>query len=369
MNTSAAQRLVTPRVRSNPRRNRPSRTPAIPRTPPRGKKPLSDDSALLPNGAREPAPAPPTAAPPGGEGNSAPTDSVFSSLQFSSVHQPLETSPSKALRGRTQTIKMPDKRGRVNTLVGTNELAKAGDLGKAVLAEALGTLFITYFGIMACIALVPGSLTQIALCFGFLVMISVQALAHVSGANFNPAVTCGLLVTGRITIIRGALYIVAQCLGAIAGAAMAKYLTPADKVGDLGATLLHKEVSAGQGVAIEFMLGFVLIFVIFGVIDPNKPEAKIPAPFAIGLTVAAGHLSCIDSTGSSMNPARSLGPIVLINKWDNHWVYWVGPIMGGIVAAILYQFVFTARSMEYSQVPGESSSEMKRLGKTNDNNA
>nr|AHI85751.1 aquaporin 4B [Lygus hesperus] len=262
---------------------------------------------------------------------------------------------------------MPDKRSRVNTLVGMNELARAGDLGKAVVAEALGTLFITYFGIMSCIALVPGNLVQISLCFGFVVMVSVQALGHVSGGNLNPAVTCGLLITGRITIIRAALYIAAQCLGAIGGAAMAKFFTPEDKVGDLGATLLNPSITPGQGVAIEFMLGFVLVFVIFGVIDPNKPDAKIVAPLAIGLTVAVGHLSCIDSTGSSMNPARSLGSVAMINKWDNHWVYWVGPCMGGIVAAILYQFVLSAPPQEYSQVPGESSTEMKRLGKGNEN--
>ncbi|CAB0018997.1 unnamed protein product [Nesidiocoris tenuis] len=261
---------------------------------------------------------------------------------------------------------MPDNRGRLKTLVGMNEMARAGDLGKALVAEALGTLFITYFGCMSCLAVPPSAepadLVLISLTFGFVVMVAVQALGHVSGANLNPAVTCGLLVTGRITIIRGVLYVIAQSLGAIAGAAILKGLTPENAIASLGATTIHPTLSIQQALGVEFMLGFILVFVVFGVIDPNKPDSKIPASLAIGLAVAVGHLSSVDFTGSSMNPARSLGPAVIMNIWANHWVYWLGPCTGGIAAALLYKLVLSAPPQEYSQVPRDNSTEVSIRG-------
>lgn len=254
---------------------------------------------------------------------------------------------------------MPDKRG-LKAALGMSEVARGGDLGKCLLAEAIGVCFINYFGCMSCINVGshdPKSLVLIALTFGFVVMIAVQALGHVSGAHLNPAVTCGALVTGKVTIIRAVLYIIAQCLGAIAGTAVLKAVTPAEYQKTLGSTAVSEFISLPQAIAIEFLLGFVLIFVVFGVTDPNKPEAKIPAPLAIGLAVVIGHLSSIQYTGSSMNPARSLGSAVVSNLWANHWVYWLGPCLGGIAAALLYTFVFVAppRTAEYSPV------QMKRL--------
>ncbi|KAK9499077.1 hypothetical protein O3M35_003590 [Rhynocoris fuscipes] len=263
---------------------------------------------------------------------------------------------------------MPDKGSRIKTLVGMNEMSRAGDLGKSLVAEALGVLFINYFGCMSCINVdkpndAP-SLLLIALTFGFVVMVAVQALGHISGANLNPAITLGLVVAGRMTIIRGLLYIIAQCIGAIAGTALVKGFTPDDAEGALGTTALHSTLSLTQGIGIEFMLGFALVLVVFGVIDPNKPDSKIPASLAIGLTVALGHMSSIDYTGSSMNPARSLGSAVIANSWTNHWVYWLGPCLGGIVAALLYTFVLAAPSQgEYSPVAHDQASEMKRLDK------
>uniref|UniRef100_A0A224XHR6 Putative aquaporin major intrinsic protein family n=1 Tax=Panstrongylus lignarius TaxID=156445 RepID=A0A224XHR6_9HEMI len=261
---------------------------------------------------------------------------------------------------------MPDKRSRLRAWVGMNEMARAGDLGKSLAAEALGVLFINYFGCMSCLNIEKPSDTPsfvlIALTFGFVVMVAVQALGHVSGANLNPAITCGLLVTGKITIIRGLLYIIAQCVGAIIGTALLKVFTPDGAEGTLGTTALHSTVSIQQGLGVEFMLGFVLVLVVFGVIDPNKPESKIPAALAIGLTVALGHMSSIDYTGSSMNPARSLGSAVIANSWANHWIYWLGPCLGRILAAIFYTTLLAAPSQgEYSPVAREQASELKGL--------
>ncbi|CAH1402035.1 unnamed protein product [Nezara viridula] len=263
---------------------------------------------------------------------------------------------------------MPDKRG-LKAALGTSEVTRAGgDLGKSLLAEFIGVFFINYFGCMSCINVGshdPKSLVLIALTFGFVVMIAVQSLGHVSGAHLNPAVTCGALVVGKVTIIRAALYIVAQCLGGIAGTGVLKAVTPTEFQQTLGSTLVSEPLTIPQAIAVEFLLGFVLIFVVFGVTDPNKPEAKIPAPLAIGLAVVIGHLSSIQYTGSSMNPARSLGSAIASNNWANHWVYWLGPCLGGIAAALLYTFVFAAPPIttQYSPV------QMKRLDGKEEENA
>ncbi|XP_014250943.1 aquaporin AQPcic-like isoform X2 [Cimex lectularius] len=259
--------------------------------------------------------------------------------------------------------RMPDKESTLKTILGMGEMARARDLGKAVVAEAIGTLFITYFGCMSCLNIQenPGTtdLVLISLAFGFVVAVSVQVLGHVSGANLNPAVTCGLLITGRVTVVRALLYILAQCVGAVAGAAILKGFTPDSFRATLGTTALGKDMTAQQGLGVEFMLGFLLVLTVFGVIDPHKPDCKFTAPLAIGLAVAVGHLSSIDYTGSSMNPARSLGSAVLSGNWDDHWVYWLGPILGGVVAAVLYATLFAASPpSEYAPVAGGQATEV-----------
>ncbi|KAJ8893267.1 hypothetical protein PR048_005858 [Dryococelus australis] len=176
-----------------------------------------------------------------------------------------------------------------------------------------------------------------------------QTVGHVSGAHVNPAVTCGMLVTGNITVLKGLLYIVAQCVGAITGTAVLKALTPENFQGNLGTTLVNPILTPLQGFGIEFFLGFILLIVVFGVCDANRSETKGFAPLAIGLTISLGHLVAIDFTGSSMNPARSLGSAVLSGVWDNHWVYWLGPILGGLSAALIYKHAFSAPVVEVAE--------------------
>ncbi|KAJ9601511.1 hypothetical protein L9F63_000350 [Diploptera punctata] len=218
---------------------------------------------------------------------------------------------------------------------------------KALVAEVLGNFMLNYFGCMSCVAFASGtSHVVIALTFGLAIMAIVQSVGHVSGAHVNPAVTCAMLATGNITIIKGILYIVAQCVGAIAGSAFLKALTPDILQGNLGTTMLGKQVQPLQGFGIEFMLGFVLVIVVFGVCDANRPEGKGFAPLVIGLAIALGHLSSLNYTGSSMNPARSLGSAVISGIWNDHWVYWLGPILGGMCAGLLYKFVLSAAPVE-----------------------
>lgn len=131
-----------------------------------------------------------------------------------------------------------------------------------------------------------------------------------------------MLVTGKISLVRAILYIIVQCGGAIAGTAAVKSLTPEVFHSSLGHTDLPADGSIlpAQGLGIEFFLGFVLVFTVFGVCDSNKPDSRFIAPLAIGLTVTLGHLGAVAFTGASMNPARTFGTAVIRCSWTNHWV-------------------------------------------------
>lgn len=234
---------------------------------------------------------------------------------------------------------MPD----VNKVLGHQEL-KQQNLYRSLAAECVGTLLLNFYGVMSCMKMNPlkNDFVEVSLTFGLVVFAVVQVFGHVSGAHVNPAVTAGMLVTGRTPVIRGFLYIVAQCVGAIIGTGLVKAVSPEALGAVLGNTKLTKDLTAAQGFGVEFLLGFVLVLVVFAVCDPNRPECKYAAPLAIGLTVALGHLATIDYTGSSMNPARSLGSAVLTGDYSHHWVYWMGPCAGAMAAALLYTYVFAA---------------------------
>ncbi|XP_077983275.1 aquaporin-4-like [Glandiceps talaboti] len=188
------------------------------------------------------------------------------------------------------------------------------------------------------------SMVQIALCFGLTIATMVQCFGHVSGANINPAVTCALLVTRKISAVRAIFYILAQCAGAIAGAGIIYGVTPASVRGGLGVTSLGNGVSVEQGFAIEYLITFELVFTVFATIDPNRKDLQGSASLAIGISVTIGHLFAIQYTGASMNSARTFGPSVIMNSWEDHWIYWAGPILGGITAGIAYEYLFAAKT-------------------------
>ncbi|KAI8429925.1 hypothetical protein MSG28_000395 [Choristoneura fumiferana] len=217
--------------------------------------------------------------------------------------------------------------GELGTKLGLDELAGgAASISRAFLAEFIGNLLLNLFGCGACVNIANSNaapdIVLIALAFG----LSVFAIVSVS-------VTAGLAAAGRVKPARAVLYVIAQCAGATAGSGLLKALTPDRAAGKLGVTALGTDVTPLQGFGIEFFLGFVLVFVVCGVCDPNKPDSKATAPLAIGLTVTLGHLLAVDYTGSAMNPARSFGSAL---------VYWAGPVAGGVAGALLYVHGFSA---------------------------
>lgn len=235
------------------------------------------------------------------------------------------------------------------SILGISEITDNKSIWKMLLAELIGTMLLVIVGCGSCLSAPNASspsVVQIALTFGLTVATIVQCVGHVSGCHINPAVTVSLFVTGDIKLLRTIFFIVVQCIGAAAGSALLKVMVPEEWVGNLGSTMISPKLTPVQGLLVEGVLTFVLLFTIHAVCDPHRKDIKGSAPLAIGLAVAACHLSGIQFTGSSVNPARTFGPAVIMNLWKNHWVYWIGPILGGMVAGVVYKFLFKVHKGE-----------------------
>ncbi|XP_065357022.1 aquaporin AQPAn.G isoform X2 [Calliphora vicina] len=225
--------------------------------------------------------------------------------------------------------------GKFEYTLGVNELkSKEFRLWQSLIGEFLGNLILNFFACGACTQ--PEDGTFKALAFGLGVFMAITIVGHLSGGHVNPAVTLGMLVAGRVSVIRAVLYIIFQCLGAIAGTAAVRTLLDEAYYNGLGHTNLAANITELQGLGIEFFLGLVLVLTVFGACDANKPDSRYTAPLAIGMAVTLGHLGTIHYTGASMNPARTVGTAFATNNWEAHWVYWAGPILGGIAAALIY---------------------------------
>ncbi|KAK5649456.1 hypothetical protein RI129_000485 [Pyrocoelia pectoralis] len=236
--------------------------------------------------------------------------------------------------------------GGFSEVLGINEFkTKRESIWKALLAEFVGNIILNYFGCASCMIIAPNvakpNLVLIALSFGLSVFVVIQTIGHISGGHINPAVTIAMLVTRNISLLKAILYVIVQCIGAIVGSGLLMASLP-ERYHDTKMGVTELSVPAGNGIIVEIMLGFILVFTVFGVVDINKHEVKPIAAFAIGVSVVIGHLATVDYTGSSMNPARTFGASVINNDWEDHWVYWVGPIIGGIIAGLLYKYVFAA---------------------------
>ena len=219
---------------------------------------------------------------------------------------------------------------------------------QGAIAEFIATFAFVFLGAGSVVTAVEvlggGSLTAagllvIALAHGLAIALLVAAVARFSGGHINPAVTVSAVVARKIGLTKGIMYIVAQLVGAAAGALLLASVIPTAIQGTLGAHSLAGGIDANTGLLIEAVLTFFLVFVIFATAMDPKGPANL-APIAIGLVVLVDHFVGVTLTGASMNPARSFGPALAANEWASHWVYWVGPILGGSVAAILYEMVF-----------------------------
>jgi len=126
---------------------------------------------------------------------------------------------------------------------------------------------------------------------------------------------------------------------------MVMVLIPENAGGGLGVTKVNF-VTPVQAFCMEAIITFVLVLIVHAVCDENRSDINGSAPLAVGLAVVAANLTVMNYTGSSMNPARSLGPAVMEDFWDHHWVYWAGPIAGGVLAGGTYTLIFRAKKEE-----------------------
>lgn len=238
---------------------------------------------------------------------------------------------------------------------------------RAIIAEFIATLLFLYITVLTVIgyksqtdpALNGGDcggvgILGIAWAFGGMIFILVYCTAGISGGHINPAVTFGLFLARKVSLVRAVMYIAAQCLGAICGVALVKTFQRSYyyRYGG-GANSLADGYSTGTGLAAEIIGTFVLVYTVFSATDPkrNARDSHVPvlAPLPIGFAVFMVHLATIPITGTGINPARSLGAAVIYGKdkpWDDHWMFWVGPFIGAAIAAIYHQYILRAGAVK-----------------------
>lgn len=189
---------------------------------------------------------------------------------------------------------------------------------------------------------------KVSLAFGLSIATLAQSVGHISGAHLNPAVTLGLLLSCQISILRAVMYIIAQCVGAIVATAILSGITSSLPENSLGRNDLAHGVNSGQGLGIEIIGTLQLVLCVLATTDRRRRDLGGSAPLAIGLSVALGHLLAIDYTGCGINPARSFGSAVLTRNFSNHWIFWVGPFIGGALAVLIYDFILAPRSSDFT---------------------
>ncbi|CAM4523128.1 unnamed protein product [Lepidochelys olivacea] len=187
---------------------------------------------------------------------------------------------------------------------------------------------------------------KVSLAFGIAIATMAQSVGHISGAHLNPAVTLGLLLSCQISVLKAFMYIVAQCLGAVVATAILSGVTSSLPNNSLGLNALAEGINSGQGLGIEIIATFQLVLCVLATTDRRRNDISGSAPLAIGLSVALGHLLAIDYTGCGINPARSLGSALVGRNFTNHWIFWVGPMLGGASAALIYDFILAPRSSD-----------------------
>jgi MIP family channel proteins len=214
---------------------------------------------------------------------------------------------------------------------------------KPLIAELIGTFAFVFIGAGSIITntLTHGAigLLGIALAHGLALAIVITIFAATSGGHINPAVTIGFLITRRIAPLLGILYIVAQLVGATLAGLLLQAIYPQVvwQAAQLGTPNLAPGVSFGTGVLVEAVLTFFLLLAVFGTaVDPRAPKI---GGFGIGLTVLVDILMGGALTGAAMNPAIAFGPALAGGFWQNDLVYWIGPIIGAVIAALIYEYV------------------------------
>jgi MIP family channel proteins len=225
----------------------------------------------------------------------------------------------------------------------------------AAIAELVGTFILVFGGTAVAVGAILARPTAgpaydslaVALAFGLALAVVVAAVGHVSGAHVNPAVTIGMAAAKKFPWNYAPIYVGAQLVGAVL-AALATWLSfggPARSEAKLAATYPAQGVGDLQAFIVEILITFILVFVVMAVATDQRAPAAI-APIAVGFALAVGVFIAGPVTGGSVNPARSLGPMLVAGDLTSVWLYILGPIIGGVLGALLYD-----RVMAQSEAP------------------
>ena len=226
---------------------------------------------------------------------------------------------------------------------------------RAWLAEAIATYGLVFFGPLSVIlaisefgeGLTTMSVLFISLGHGGAIALMIYAFGHISGAHINPAVTIPMMITRKIGIADGVGYIIFQLIGAVAAAATLKAILPelggAVNFATQGGPSEMINNSVSSGFAIEAILTFFLVLVIF-MTAVHKKASPGWHGFTIGGMVFLIHLVAVPLTGASVNPARTFGPALISGFWEFHWLYWAAPIVGGIIAGVLMNYIYVNKA-------------------------
>lgn len=228
---------------------------------------------------------------------------------------------------------------------------------RAGIAEFMATLLFLYVSILTVMGVnrAPSKCASvgiqgIAWAFGGMIFALVYCTAGISGGHINPAVTFGLFLARKLSLTRAIFYMVMQCLGAICGAGIVKGFNKSEyQSHNGGVNFVAPGYTKGDALGAEIIGTFVLVYTVFSATDAkrNARDSHVPilAPLPIGFAVFLVHLATIPITGTSINPARSLGASIIFNKdlgWDDQWIFWVGPFIGAFLAAVYHQIVLRA---------------------------
>jgi len=210
-------------------------------------------------------------------------------------------------------------------------------LGRRGVAEFVGTFTLIFIGGGA--GIVSGQdIVAVALANGLAIGIMVTNLGHISGGHFNPAITLGFVATRRISLALAAAYWACQLAGAIVAAALLRWLL--HKPAFLAAVPHVAHIGAGRGLVVEMVLTFFLVWAVFATAVDPRGAFKAVAGLAIGLTITIDVFMGGPLTGAAMNPARAFGPELVGNFWAQGWIYWLGPALGALVAAVGYDYLY-----------------------------
>jgi aquaporin TIP len=221
------------------------------------------------------------------------------------------------------------------------------DLLRRSLAEFVGTFALVFVGAGAIAAAgmtgdVSPSLLAIAFAHGLVLAVMVSAVGHISGGHFNPAVTLGFFVTRRLAVSVTIAYLIVQMGAAVLAALLIRWVFPGDTAESVGygAPAIDPGIGTAEALVVEAVLTFFLVWVVFATAADIRGTFKAIAGLAIGLVITFDILIGGPLTGAMMNPARAFGPQLIDGSWDDFWVWYAGPILGGAIAALVYELVY-----------------------------